>query len=140
MSMIPLEEAAAAKRAALASDWLTAAEVSRSIGSTEDLADKMRRDGKLLAVYLDTSAPGFRFPNWQFRDNGQPVRELPHILTVLREQGPFLDESLRTTGWGELEWFISPHVLLDGATPAEILVTAPNRVLAAAELEFGEST
>jgi hypothetical protein len=47
---------------------------------------------------------------------------------------------VRTTGWVELEWFISPHVLLDGATPAEILVTAPNRVLAAAELEFGEST
>jgi hypothetical protein len=70
------------------------------MGSTGDLADELRRDGKLLAVYLDTAAPCFRFPNWQFRENGQPVRELPHILTVLRKQGLFLDENLRTTGWG----------------------------------------
>ena len=139
--LVPIEVAAAAKRAALASDWPTAAQVSRAMGSTagnaSHLATKLRRDGQLLAVYLPSPTPSYRFPRWQFRPDGQPVEKFADILTILRKQGPFLDENRRTTGWGEVEWFNSAHVLLDGATPAEMLSSDPNRVLTAAETEFG---
>jgi hypothetical protein len=39
--------------------------------------------------------------------------------------------------WGE--WFLSPHVLLDGATPAAALSDNPARVLHAALVEFSDN-
>lgn len=141
---LPTEQAASAKRTALASDWPTAAQVSQSLGSTAEngsqYATKLRREGKLLGVYMVSPHHHYRFPLWQFGLNGQPVDQFAEILSVLREQGPFLDSSRRTTGWGEVEWFISPHVLLNDATPAEQLANDPTKVLAAAQAEFGEGT
>lgn len=138
-----LHAAAAAKRARLASHWPTAAEVSRAMGSTagnaSHLATKLRREGKLLGVYMLSPTHHYRFPSWQFRADGQPVDWFAEILGVLREQGPFLDADRRTTGWGEVEWFMSPHVLLDDQPPEDVLATDPARVLAAAQAEFGES-
>lgn len=58
---------------------------------------------------------------------------------MLRDFGPFQREPdglRRTTGWGEVEWFLSPNVLLDGASPATILACSPGRVLRAAQVEF----
>jgi len=37
---------------------------------------------------------------------------------------------------GEVEWFLSPHVLLGSAPPAEVLGSDPARVLRAACIEF----
>ncbi|EJP77624.1 hypothetical protein [Stenotrophomonas muris] len=42
----------------------------------------------------------------------------------------------RSTGWGEVEWLLSPHALLDGAAPAEVLVSDSASVLKAARAEF----
>ncbi|HBZ46919.1 MAG TPA: hypothetical protein DEO93_06540 [Stenotrophomonas sp.] len=126
----------------LASQWPTAAEVSRNLGSSagnaSHLATKYRRSGKLLGVYLPVPGGSWRFPQWQFQRDGQPVMHLEEILKVLHEPGPFLDTDRRSTGWGEVEWFQSGHVLLDGHTPAEVLATHPHRVLAAAKAEFSE--
>lgn len=138
----PLEQRAAARRIKLASQWPTAAEVSRNLGSSagnaSHLATKHRRAGKLLGVYLPVPGGSWRFPQWQFQRDGQPVMHLEEILKVLHEQGPFLDTDRRSTGWGEVEWFQSGHVLLDGHTPAEVLATHPHRVLTAAKAEFSE--
>lgn len=74
--------------------------------------------------------PSYRYPSWQFRSDGQPVDHLAELLGVLRDFGPFQRESgglRRSTGWGEVEWFRSPHALLDGATPAAMLTTDPTR-------------
>jgi len=42
------------------------------------------------------------------------------------------------SGWGETEWFLSCHTLLDGRQPAEVLRADPARVLAVAREEFSE--
>ncbi|WP_242542647.1 MULTISPECIES: hypothetical protein [Stenotrophomonas] len=140
-AVVQLEQDAAAWRAELANTWPTAAEVSRQLGSTasnaSQLATKLRRAGKLLAVYLPVPGGSWRFPSWQFRPDGQPVARWDDILRTLQDQGPFLDTQRRTTGWGEVEWFLAGHTLLGGLSPAEVLATDPSRVLAAAEAEFG---
>ncbi|WP_282295167.1 hypothetical protein [Stenotrophomonas sp. PS02289] len=140
--LVQLEQDAAARRFALAEDWPTAATVSRTLGSTagnaSQLATRLRRAGELLGVYLPVPGGSWRFPRWQFRSDGQPVEHLKEILRVLREEGKFYDSQRRTTGWGEVEWFISRHVLLNGKTPAELLPVDPGRVLQAARTEFAE--
>ncbi|WP_239524562.1 hypothetical protein [Stenotrophomonas maltophilia] len=134
---------AAAQRQALAAQWLSAAQVSARLGSQaangSHRASQLRRDGQLLGVYISHPSPSYRYPTWQFRADGQPIAHLTEILRVLRDFGPFEREPdglRRTTGWGEVEWFLAPHALLDGATPADMLATDPGRVLQAARTEF----
>ncbi|OCG82137.1 hypothetical protein LMG667_19725 [Xanthomonas euvesicatoria] len=134
---------AAAQRQTLAENWLTAAQVSARLGSQatngSHRASQLRREGQLLGVYVPLPSPSYRYPTWQFGADGQPVEHLTQILTVMRDHGPFErepDGQRRTTGWGEVEWFHSPHVLLDGATPAQVLASDPARVLQAARTEF----
>src|SRR5690606_17163062 len=119
------EVAAAAKRAELSRNWPTAAQVIRSTGTPaanpNDLATPMRRSGQLLGVYLFDPIHHYRYPSWQFQPDGQPVEHFAEILAIMREYGTYLDENGRTTGWGEVEWFLSPHVLLDGAPPCDVL-------------------
>jgi len=102
--LLPLEVAAAAKRAELSSDWPTAAQVSRAMGQPDR----------------------------------QPVEHFPEILAIMREHGTYLDENGRTTGWREVEWFLSPHVLLNGDPPYDVLRENPSGVLEAARVEHIE--
>nr|KAJ9631435.1 hypothetical protein H2204_008162 [Knufia peltigerae] len=134
---------ASAEREKLAARYLGIAEVSTLLGrqsrAGRDYVSQMRREGKLLAVYVTHPRASYRYPDWQFCSDGQPVGQLGHILKILRDFGPFEREPdglRRTTGWGELEWFLSPHALLDGATPAASLATDPLRVVLAARVEF----
>ncbi|MNN04252.1 hypothetical protein D3C81_1169730 [compost metagenome] len=93
-----------------------------------------------MGVYLSHPTPCYRYPNWQFGRNGGPLPLLAEVLKVLRDFGPFEREPeglRRTTGWGEVEWFLSPHALLSGMSPAELLANAPDEVLCAAQTEFG---
>lgn len=138
---------AAAQREALAAQWPSAAQASAQLGSHvakgSYLASQLRCAGKLLGVYVRYPEPSYRYPTWQFGPNCQPVDHLTEILRVLRDYGPFeheLYDPNRTTGWGEVEWFLSPNVLLDGATPAEVLATDPAGVLQAARTEFASGT
>lgn len=85
--------------------------------------------------------PCYCYPTWQVLPDGRPVVQMAEILTVLRELGSFEREPngmRRTTGWGEVEWFLSPHILLDGATPAKALAIDPQKVLQVARAEFDE--
>lgn len=140
--LIQLARAAAVRRAELADGWPNAAQVNRTMGSTARRAgghaSELRRAGALLGVYLPMPEESWRFPCWQFRPDGQPVDYLEDILRVMRNDGPFLDGLRRTTGWGEVEWFMSRHALLDDMTPAKVLTTDPKRVLEAARTEFAE--
>ncbi|WP_293792103.1 metallophosphoesterase [Stenotrophomonas sp.] len=132
-------------REALASEWLSASQVGVKLGvqpcDGNHTASQLRREGKLLGVYITQPVPSYRYPPWQFQPDGRPVDHLAKILELMREFGPFqreLSDLRRTTGWGEVEWFLSPHALLDGATPAGLLIADPLRVLRAAHLEFQE--
>ena len=134
---------AAARRDVLAAQWFRAAQIEEMLvpnsSSGNNVATKLRRQGGLLAVYLAHPVPSYRYPPWQLRADGQPVEHLAEILKVLRDCGPFEREPggmSRTTGWGEVEWFLSPHALLYGARPAEVLAIDSARVLQVARTEF----
>lgn len=138
---------AAVCREVLAAEWLSATQVNASLGEQlgggGQRVSKLRRDGQLLGVYVTHPVPSYRYPTWQFRPDGRLVGNLAQILTLLRDSGVFLRESdglRRTTGWGEVEWFMSPHVLLDGATPAATLIVNPERVLRVAISEFNSGS
>lgn len=132
---------AATLRQQLAAEWLDAEQVGARLNERicEDDASLLRREGRLLGVYVTQPAPGYRYAPWQFGLDGQPVDQLSAILKVLRDFGPFERETgeiRRSTGWGEIEWFLSPHELLDGVAPAEILAGNALRVLEVARIEF----
>lgn len=134
-----IEEAAAARRAELSRDWPTAGQVDEKLSETLGArATELRKAGRLLAVYLTEPHHHFRFPSWQFQPDGQPIAQFAEILSILLEFGPYLDQDGRTTGWGETEWFHSPHVLLDDERPCDMLGTEPQRVLDAARVEYIE--
>lgn len=134
-------DSAAERRVTLSQDWPTAAVVSRQVGSTAEngshRANQLRRAGQLLGVWLP-SEQAYRFPTWQFGANRSPVPVLTELLSLLRGAGGMDAQDRLTSGWGEVEWFLTPHALLDGASPAEILPQDPARVLAVAQEEFQE--
>lgn len=145
-------EAAAAQRRALldnkdpATRWLRAEEVSWLLGSHADrkigsYATSLRQRGELLGVWSPNERR-YRFPPWQFRTAASgvtsPIPEMVEILKLLREHGGVADGGRHTSGWNEIEWFMTPHVDLDGATPIERLGEHPHDVLEAASAEFLE--
>lgn len=137
---IPLEHLAAARRTELATAWPAAAQVELALSEQRSgqapSAMRWFREGRLLAAYLPDSGGSWHFPPWQFGSDGKPVQYLTEILGSIRSTGQFLDAKGRTTGWAEIEWFLSGHALLDGRLPAELLATMPHRVLRAALAEF----
>lgn len=135
-----LEHLAAARRTELASQWPATAQVEQNLGPEQggQTPSAMRwvLEGRLLAAYLPDPSGSWRFPTWQFCDSGQPIQQLPDILRAIRRTGQFLDTTGRATGWAEVEWFLTGHILLDGSSPAELLARSPRHVLRAALAEF----
>lgn len=58
---------------------------------------------------------------------------MPKILRLLSEDGGMAANLRLSSGWSEVGWFLAHHVLLDNCTPAEILVSSPDRVLNAVD-------
>ena len=81
------------------------------------------------------SGQRFLYPTWQFDERGNPISEVVELLALLRSPNG-MDIGIPSTGWGEVEWFLSYHVLLDGLSPAQVLTSDPARVLAIAQEEF----
>lgn len=135
-----VEAASAERRGQLARNWLTSVEVAKRFAiDDQDVARQMnqlRGAGAVLAVYWEMDGGSWRYPEWQFGKDGQPLPFLAEIIGVLRQSGLFLGAQGMSTGWGELEWFMTRHVLLGAFTPIEVLQTDPGSVLMAAEQEF----
>lgn len=121
-------------RRQVSADWLDAASVAVRLGKTPDEVKALRKAGKVLAAWLP-SDQRFLYPTWQFDKQGNFIPEVSELLTLLRSPNG-MGIGLPSTGWGEVEWFISYHVLLEGLSPAEVLVSDPSRVLAIAQEEF----
>jgi len=138
---VPAETAAsAAARSEAIADWLTAQEAGIQLpgrsGSPAQRASRLRRRGALFGVWVPEER-AYRFAPWQFMQSGQPSPVLPQILTLVRgRNGVAAGE--RTSGWEELEWFLAPHALADGRTPAELLATDPPAILKVAHADFDE--
>ncbi len=139
-----IQEQSAARRAELAANWPTAEQVGLSMGlELKDAArtvTQYRREGKLLGVYMQEPKHHWRFPIWQFDDRHRPIRHLADVLAILRKHGNYLDERGLTTGWSEVEWFLSGHVLLEGRAPFEAIHQDPDAVLAIVRVEFIEES
>ena len=146
-SSTELERSSEERRQQLAQTWPTAGMVDKQMGLTPEdtvqptlVATRMRLNGDILGVYMSRSGSDhYRYPSWQFDEEGKPIPQVREILSILRTHGPFLDEKERTTGWGEAAWFVGAHALLDSKSPADMLATCPDRVVEAARREFAES-
>jgi hypothetical protein len=148
-ALVPHEVAGAAeRRAALMQSWLSSTGVAVLLGRHRPGPDQpgrtkrktlqnpgqpaavLRAQGRLLGVWVDAER-GFRHPDCQF--DGDQVLDVMAGLLALLPPG-------RGSGWSQAEWLYSPHALLDGRPPAELLATDPARVLAAARHESAEDT
>lgn len=138
-----LLEASAARRDELSCLWPTAGQVDQMLsdacGASIGTATELRHSGRLLGVYMTEPHHHYRFPSWQCSPDGHLIPHVAEILSVLRGFGPYLDEQGRTTGWGETEWFLSAHVLLDDQAPCDMLRHNPQAVLAPAQVEYIEN-
>ncbi|APP87259.1 hypothetical protein BI317_24665 (plasmid) [Xanthomonas hortorum pv. gardneri] len=138
---VPAETAAsAAARSEAIADWLTSQEAGVQLpgrsGSPDQRASRLRRRGALFGVWVPERR-AYRFAPWQFLQSGQPSPVLPEILTLVRSRSG-VAAGERTSGWEELEWFLAPHALADGRTPAELLATDPWAILKVAHADFDE--
>lgn len=135
-------EAAAARRAELSAHCPTAAQVGIAMGmdgkEAISFVNRLRTEGILLGVYRNEPSPHWRYPAWQFDTEHRPIPQFAEILAILRAHGQSLGERDRTSGWNEVEWFMSPHVLLDGQRPCEVLQKDPEGVLDATRAQFIE--
>ena len=135
-----MEAASAERRSQLARNWLTSVEVAKRLAIDDQHVarrmNQLREAGTVLAVYWEMDGGSWRYPEWQFGEDGQPLPFLAEIIGVLRESGLFLDAQGVSTGWGELEWFMTRHALLGARIPIEVLQTDACSVLIAAEQEF----
>lgn len=122
------------ERRKASADWLDAASVAARLGKVPGEITALRKAGELLAVWLP-SDQRFLYPTWQFDERGNPIPEVVALLALLRSPNG-MGIGVPSTGWGEVEWFISYHVLLDGLSPSQVLASDPARVLAIAQEEF----
>ena len=119
-----LKSVAAAYRAELAQSYLTGVTVQKLLGVNAATLKTRRRDNRLLSVW-HSPAHSYLYPDCQF-DHGKLVEQMPELLSYFR-MGYYSE--IRMNGWSKVEWFMSPHALLDGLRPAKMLATYPQRVL-----------
>ena len=119
---------AAVRRDELARGYLVEEEVRSLLAIDHETLVRWRKARKILAVWY---APGKRYlyPPYQLV-GGHLLPEIATLLATRETAGP--DRS----GWSTVEWLLSPHVLLKNQRPAEILQSAPDRVIAALRAEF----
>jgi hypothetical protein len=129
MYMLPVDTSASqARRAQLVATWWRESEVLERFGIDANALTLWRHRRRVLAVWHAPEHQYFYPPN-QF-DAAGPRREMSAVLGYLN------DERISGSGWSEVEWLLTPHVLLDGEAPMDMLVHDPSRVLCALHEEF----
>jgi len=124
-----LDAASAQRRAEIAKSYLLECDVLTKLNIDHDELTALRKERKILAVWNQPES-GFVYPPFQFNETG--------VTSVLEPLLACLDGGRSGSSWGDIEWLMTPHVLLDAQTPAEVLPLDPARVLGAAKLEFSE--
>lgn len=128
------EEHSEAERQIILAGWLNVSMVAARLGRDASDTSALRLAGDVLATWAP-SQQYYLCPPWQFDELGAPIPERVTLLSLLRSPEG-LDIGLRSGGWGEVEWFIASHALLDGLSPAQVVVFETARFLAAARDEF----
>jgi DNA-directed RNA polymerase specialized sigma24 family protein len=106
---------------------LTSADIGQLAGSKSSnraaLAHRWKSDGRIFAV---THQGTPTFPGFQFSPEGQPLPVIASLLAIL---------GATHRGWELALWFLGSNGWLGGRRPVDLLLTAPNRVIAAARHE-----
>lgn len=130
-----LEDAAktaAVRRTELAQSYLTGQAAQLLLGIDADTLTTWRENKQLLGVWHDP-IKAWLYPDFQF--NGKElVKQMPVLLAAYDRYYNHVWENT----WSIVEWFLTPHTLLNGSRPMDILTTSPERVLKVAQTEFGE--
>lgn len=127
-----LARAAAARRSELAQTYLTGQTVQVLLGIDAATLTAWREDKRLLGVWHEP-IKAWLYPDFQF-DGNELVKQMPRLLTVYDRYYSHIWENT----WSIVEWFLSPHILLDGCRPMDMMATNPQRVLRVAQVEFWE--
>jgi len=85
-------------------------EIADFLQVSRQAIEKRRQRGTMLGLSLGSR--GFRYPRWQFTDDGI-LEGLPDVLAALRENA--------VTEWMAAEFFVTTDEYLDGRTPIEAL-------------------
>jgi excisionase family DNA binding protein len=119
------ESEAQAQRKTLLKDSLSVAEAATLIGRSRQSIERLRREGRLLALRVGNQ---WRYPSWQFEPDS-PGGVLPGMESVLR--------NLHLSPGGAAFWLLKPSERLEGLPPIELL--RRNRSEAVIQLAFEQS-
>lgn len=98
-----------AHRESLLKDAVSAAEAAKLIGRSRQSIERLRRDGRILALRAGNQ---WRYPRWQFEPDA-PGGVLPGVEDVLR--------NLHLSPGGAAFWLLQPTERLEGLAPIELL-------------------
>jgi hypothetical protein len=121
--------AEARKRVIETGEWMTAAQIAEMAGySTSNPSaqpNKWKRDGQIFAIHHRGADyfPGYAF---DASTDYRPAKGLARVLEVFRG---------KKDDWGLAYWFASVNSFLGGKRPQDLLISKPDRVVAAAEDE-----
>ena len=113
----------------LVQGWMSKADVLRALSIGGPTLEKWRINRLILSVW-DASSGQYFYPPFQLSQRCV-IPEMAHVMKWLE---PYTNES----GWGSVGWWLSPHSLLDGNSPADIFPMEAGRVVMIAEEEFSE--
>ncbi len=108
-AMLWAESEMQAHRETLLKDSISAAEAATLIGRSRQSIERLRRDGRLLALRVGSQ---WRYPRWQFEPDS-PGGVLPGLDNVLR--------NLHLSPAGAAFWLLKPAERLGGLPPVELL-------------------
>lgn len=103
------ESESRANRETVLKDAVSAAEAAKRIGRSRQSIERLRRDGRLLALREGSQ---WRYPRWQFEPDA-PGGVLPGLDKVLR--------NLHLSPGGAAYWLLKPTERLEGLPPVELL-------------------
>lgn len=125
-----LAATAATYRSELARNYLSGQAVQSVLGIDAATLTVWRKQRRLLAVW-HRPINEWLYPDFQFQDNAL-IKEISELLAVYET---YYGHVWKST-WGIVEWFMCPHLLLDGARPVEVMSEHPLHVLTVARTEF----
>lgn len=120
------------RASALAKDWPCAKQVNQLLGATAvDAENKLailRREGNLLGAWVGAEKL-YRYPSFQFCEHGLK-KQMKALLSILPADNG--------SGWGRIQWFYTPHALLQQRTPADVFKDEPDKIVEVAERQYSE--
>ncbi|WP_312772609.1 hypothetical protein [Pseudoxanthomonas mexicana] len=125
-----LASLAVVRRMELAQHYLSGEATQALLGIDASTLTAWCKERRLFAVWHKPEKQWI-YPDFQF-DRAGLIEQMPALLAVYER---YYSQVWNNT-WGIVEWFMAPHLLLDGALPMEMISSDPQLVLRIARIEF----